>query len=53
MKTIGICLLIIAGLMIWGLSDHWKFADWQTFDWVIVIFNIIAGIYILLQKENQ
>ena len=52
MKTIGIILLIIAGLIFWGLTAHWHFDDWQALDWLIIIFNIIAGIYLINNKKD-
>lgn len=36
MKTVGIGLLMIAGLIILGLSSYWHFESWQVLDWVIV-----------------
>ena len=52
MKTIGICLLIIAGIILWGLLSYWKFTDWQILDWIIIIFNVVAGIYILSKQKD-
>lgn len=52
MKIIGICLLVIAGIIILGLSSYWHFEDWQILDWIIIIFNIIAGIYLITLKEK-
>jgi len=51
MKTIGICLLVIAGLIFLGLSAHWRFNDWQLLDWILIIFNISAGVYLIRLKE--
>jgi hypothetical protein len=53
MKSVGICLLTIAGLTIWGLLAHWHFDAWQDFDWIIIIFNVIAGIYLISQADGQ
>lgn len=52
MKTMGVCLLVIAGLIIMGLFSYWHFESWQVLDWVIVIFNISAGIYLILKEKN-
>ena len=54
MKTIGICLLVIGGFIFLGLSVHWHFNDWQIFDWILIIFNIGAGVYLIrLKKVNN
>ena len=52
MKTIGIILLVISGLILWGLVAHWHFSDWQVLDWLIIIFNVIAGIYLISNKRE-
>lgn len=53
MKIIGIYLLVIAGIIILGLSSYWRFENWKVLDWIIIIFNIIAGIYLIVLKEEK
>lgn len=46
-KTIGIVLLVIAALVFMGLASYWTFETWRVVDWVIIVFNVVAGVCLI------
>lgn len=46
-KLIGIVLIIFSVLILIGLFSYWEFETWRVIDWVVIIFNLIGGIYLI------
>jgi hypothetical protein len=50
-RQIGIILIAFSVLFFIGLSSYWEFEVWRVIDWIVIIFNLIGGIYLVKKSK--
>ncbi|MDD2807379.1 MAG: hypothetical protein PHW95_02585 [Patescibacteria group bacterium] len=46
-KSIGIILILLAGLILLGLASGWSFFTWRFMDYIIIAANVVIGVMLI------